>query len=307
MGKPEVENIEWSNTIEVAEKRGILLAIQKQSEHPLSEPVVRFLEKTGVMSSESVTRVESITGRGIKALAGKDQYYIGNMRLMEECKITIDNQLLILAEKWQNEAKTVFFFADTKSALSVIAVSDKIKESSVEAIKQLHDMGIDVYMLTGDNEQTAKAIAAEAGITGYKSEALPQDKYDFIKDLQKQGKIVAMAGDGINDSQALAQADVSIAMGNGSDLAIEVAKMTIISSDLLRIPQAIRLSKYTVKTIRQNLFWAFIYNVIGIPVAAGILFPFFGFLLNPMIAGAAMALSSVSVVSNSLRLKVKPL
>jgi len=168
-------------------------------------------------------------------------------------------------------------------------------------------MGIEVHMLTGDNEQTARAIAKEAGIDSFLSEVMPQGKFDFIRKLQADGKIVAMVGDGINDSQALAQADVSIAMGKGADIAIDVAKMTIISSDLVRIPQAIRLSKYTVATIRQNLFWAFIYNLIGIPVAAGVLFPFFGFLLNPMIAGAAMALSSVSVVTNSLRLRFKNL
>jgi len=166
-------------------------------------------------------------------------------------------------------------------------------------------MGIEVHMLTGDNEQTAAKIAAEAGIDCDRSEVLPQAKHDFIKELQKQGKIVAMVGDGINDSQALAQADVSITMGKGSDIAMDVAKMTIISSDLLKIPGPIRLSQQTTSTIKQNLFWAFVYNVIGIPVAAGALYPLFGFLLNPMIAGAAMALSSVSVVSNSLRLRVK--
>ena len=164
-------------------------------------------------------------------------------------------------------------------------------------------MGIDLYMLTGDNEATAKAIAEQTGIHHYKAEVLPQHKADFVKELQKQGKTVAMVGDGINDSTALATADVSIAMGKGSDIAMDVAKMTIISSDLTKIPQAIRLSTQTVATIKQNLFWAFIYNLIGIPVAAGILYPMNGFLLNPMIAGAAMALSSVSVVTNSLRLK----
>ncbi len=162
-------------------------------------------------------------------------------------------------------------------------------------------------MLTGDNEQSAKVIADEAGIDSFKANALPQIKHDFIKQLQQQGKIVAMVGDGINDSQALAQADVSIAMGKGSDIAMDVAKMTIISSNLTLIPKALKLSKLTVATIRQNLFWAFIYNIIGIPVAAGLLYPFTGFLLNPMIAGAAMALSSVSVVSNSLRLRMKKL
>jgi Cu2+-exporting ATPase len=225
--------------------------------------------------------------------------------MMDDNNIQIDHDLLSVAQSWQNEAMTVFFFSDSTIAFSVIAVSDKIKDSSVQAIRQLHSMGIEVHMLTGDNEQTAAKIAKEAGIDSYKSEVLPQAKHDFIKELQKQGKIVAMAGDGINDSQALAQADVSIAMGKGSDIAMDVAKMTIISSDLSKIAGAIRLSHLTTSTIRQNLFWAFIYNVIGIPVAAGALYPLTGFLLNPMIAGAAMALSSVSVVSNSLRLRFK--
>jgi len=201
------------------------------------------------------------------------------------------------------EAKTVIWFADDKKALSVIAIADEIKETSIEAIKELQKMNIEVYMLTGDNSNTAKAVAEKVGIRNFKGEVLPKDKADFVKELQAKGKIVAMVGDGINDSTALAQADVSIAMGKGSDIAIDVAKMTIISSDLTKIPIAIKLSSKTVNTIKQNLFWAFIYNIIGIPIAAGILYPINGFLLNPMIAGAAMALSSVSVVANSLRLK----
>jgi P-type Cu2+ transporter len=168
-------------------------------------------------------------------------------------------------------------------------------------------MGIDVYMITGDNETTAAAIAGQAGVLNYRAEVLPEQKAEFVKKLQSEGKIVAMVGDGINDSAALAQADVSIAMGKGSDIAMDVAKMTIISSDLNKIPTAIKLSKHTVTTVRQNLFWAFIYNIIAIPIAAGILYPVNGFLLNPMVAGAAMAFSSVSVVSNSLRLKMKKL
>ena len=175
----------------------------------------------------------------------------------------------------------------------------------MEAIQQLQESGIAIYMLTGDNEATASNIAQKTGITNYKAEVLPEQKAEFIKQLQSEGKIVAMVGDGINDSTALAQADVSIAMGKGSDIAMDVAKMTIISSDLNKIPEAIKLSKQTVATIKQNLFWALLYNVIGIPIAAGILYPINGFLLNPMLAGAAMALSSVSVVSNSLRLKWK--
>jgi Cu2+-exporting ATPase len=206
-----------------------------------------------------------------------------------------------------NEAKTVIYFSNETQALAVIAIADTIKETSKEAVRQLQNEGIEVYMLTGDNATTAKAISEETGIKNFKAEVLPEHKANFVKELQQQGKVVAMVGDGINDSTALAQADVSIAMGQGSDIAMDVAKMTIISSDLLKIPKAIRLSHYTVGTIRQNLFWAFIYNVIGIPIAAGILFPINGFLLNPMIAGAAMALSSVSVVSNSLRLKGRKL
>ena len=307
MGKPVVEEIEWADGVDPEKDSVILLAIQKNSEHPLAEPVVEYFESKGTKSDLTVSGTESITGRGIKAFAGSDLYFIGSRKLMDENNITIPAGILTLADLWQSKARTVFYFASTQKVLSVIAVSDKIKQSSVEAIRQLHQMGIEVHMLTGDNEQTARAIASEAGIDKFKSEVLPQAKYDYIKELQKQGKIVAMAGDGINDSQALAQADVSIAMGKGSDIAIDVAKMTIISSDLIRIPQAIKLSRYTVATIRQNLFWAFIYNLIGIPVAAGILYPVFGFLLNPMIAGAAMALSSVSVVTNSLRLRLKKL
>ena len=216
---------------------------------------------------------------------------------------TIDLSLENTATRWLSQANTVIYFADGKQTLAIIAIADKIKQTSIEAVSQLQAAGIEVYMLTGDNPSTAKAIAEQVGIKNYRAEVLPAHKADFVKELQQQGKVVAMVGDGINDSNALAQADVSIAMGKGSDIAMDVAKMTIISSDLSKIPQAIKLSKHTVATIKQNLFWAFIYNIIGIPIAAGILYPFNGFLLNPMIAGAAMALSSISVVSNSLRLK----
>ena len=227
------------------------------------------------------------------------------MKLLIEHHIQIDETLQVKADQWLALAKTVIWFADSKQAVAVIAISDSIKDTSIQAIKELQEMGIALYMLTGDNQATANAIATQTGITHYKAEVLPQDKADFVKELQRQGMTVAMVGDGINDSTALATADVSIAMGKGADIAMDVAKMTIISSDLTKIPQAIRLSKQTVATIKQNLFWAFIYNLIGIPIAAGILYPINGFLLNPMLAGAAMALSSVSVVSNSLRLKWK--
>jgi len=254
-----------------------------------------------------VHHFQSITGFGAKAHITDSMYYVGNSALLKDNNISIAPQLESSVTKWLTEAKTVIYFADEKQALAVVAIADKIKDTSVQAVQQLQAAGIDVYMLTGDNQATAKAIAAQVGISHYKAEVLPAHKADFVKELQQQGKVVAMVGDGINDSNALAQADVSIAMCKGSDIAMDVAKMTIISSDLSKIPQAIKLSKYTVAAIRQNLFWAFIYNLFGIPIAAGILYPINGFLLNPMIAGAAMALSSVSVVTNSLRLRSKSL
>ncbi|MDD4192096.1 MAG: HAD-IC family P-type ATPase, partial [Mangrovibacterium sp.] len=219
--------------------------------------------------------------------------------------ISADPALKAKAGEWAAEAKTVIWFAGEKQALSVIAIADQIKSTSAEAVRALQQSGIDVYMLTGDHEATAAAISKATGIAHFQAQVLPNQKAEFVKKLQTEGKTVAMVGDGINDSAALAQADVSIAMGKGSEIAMDVAKMTIISSDLNKIPLAIRLSRQTVTAIRQNLFWAFIYNMIGIPIAAGLLYPVNGFLLNPMIAGAAMALSSVSVVTNSLRLKWK--
>lgn len=299
-GRPQVTGIQWLNNDDTA--KDILLSIEKQSEHPLAEAVVKHLE--GVAATQ-LSDFDSITGKGAKANHNNETYFVGNKKLLAENNISIPNQLQQQADEWGKQSKTVIWFSDSKQALSVIAISDKIKETSVAAIKEMQEMGIDLYMLTGDNEATAKAIAEQTGIRHYKAEVLPQHKADFVKELQQNGKVVAMVGDGINDSTALATADVSIAMGKGSDIAMDVAKMTIISSDLTKIPQAIRLSKQTVATIKQNLFWAFIYNLIGIPIAAGILYPINGFLLNPMIAGAAMALSSVSVVSNSLRLKWK--
>ncbi len=307
LGEPVVHEIKWREGLFAGKLGRVLHSIERNSDHPLAAPVVRYLEDSGIDSISEQVTLENIAGKGIKAAAADGVYFVGSKILMEEYGIEIDSEILSAAEKWQKEAMSIAFFSDEEKVLSVIAVSDRIKESSRAAIKHLHELGIEVYMLTGDNEQSASAIAREAGISRYRSGMLPQDKHDFIKKLQSEGKTVAMAGDGINDSQALAQADVSIAMGRGSDIAIDVAKMTIVSSDLSKIPQALKLSRLTIKTIRQNLFWAFIYNIIGIPVAAGLLYPFTGFLLNPMIAGAAMALSSVSVVSNSLRLKLKKL
>lgn len=304
-GNTTVTNIEWASDTDIATLAPVLYAIEAKSEHPLAEAVVKYLAENVAKTAHHHIHVESITGMGIQAHVANRTYFVGSKKLLSAKNISVKESLLNTANKWQQQAKTVFYFADETTVLAAIAVADEIKPTSVTAVQQLQSMGVEVYMLTGDNENTAKAVAAHAGIQHYKAEVMPQDKHDFIKQLQQQGKIVAMVGDGINDTQALAQADVSIAMGKGSDIAIDVAKMTIISSDLTKIPQALKLSKLTVTAIKQNLFWAFIYNIIGIPVAAGVLYPAFGFLLNPMIAGAAMALSSVSVVSNSLRLKFK--
>jgi Cu2+-exporting ATPase len=279
------------------------LAIESQSEHPLAEAVVNHLKEQNIQQSE-VTSFESITGQGVKAQTENgSKYYVGNHKLMVDKNIQININITQTAESLEDQAKTVIFFSNEKQVLAILAIADKIKETSKKAIKTLHERGIEVYMLTGDNKKTAKAVAKQVGITNYKGEVMPSDKAAFIEKLQADGKIVAMVGDGINDSHALAQANVSIAMGKGSDIAMDVAKMTLITSDLQSIPKALELSKRTVLGIRQNLFWAFIYNIIGIPIAAGVLYPINGFLLDPMIAGGAMALSSVSVVANSLRLK----
>lgn len=301
-GKPKVTGIQWLNDDQSL--RSVLYTIEKQSEHPLAESVVKHLRENETLH---IHQFESITGSGVKAEVNGKTYFVGNKGLLEQNQVVISKELLARADEWLSEAKTVVFFADSQNGLAVIGISDEIKETSIEAIRLLKQSGIEVYMLTGDNAQTAKAIAAKAGIDRYQAEVLPADKSEFVKQLQAQGKVVAMVGDGINDSNALTQADVSIAMGKGSDIAMDVARMVIISSDLTKIPIAFQLSKQTVSAIKQNLFWAFIYNVIGIPIAAGVLYPVNGFLLNPMIAGAAMTLSSLSVVSNSLLLKFRKL
>ncbi|MBW6500796.1 MAG: heavy metal translocating P-type ATPase [Bacteroidales bacterium] len=302
-GKPSVEKIGWldENAEENYLNTNILFTLESRSEHPLAESVVSFLSERA--ERVPLDEIESITGKGISGNYGGTRYYAGGVRLMNEKSITTGQKLSLLANQWEEEAKSVIFFSDSSNVLAVLAVTDKVKEGSADAVNQLIKSGIEVFMITGDNIKTAEAVAGKTGIRNFKAQMLPSDKADFIAELRKEGKVVGMVGDGINDSQALATADVSIAMGKGSDIAIDAAKMTLLSNDLSIIPSAIRLSRNTVRTIRQNLFWAFIYNIIGIPLAAGVLYPLNGFLLNPMIAGAAMALSSISVVTNSLRLK----
>ncbi|WP_333821199.1 heavy metal translocating P-type ATPase [Ohtaekwangia sp.] len=302
-GHPVVADIVWLDATAAAGQKRILYSLEVQSEHPLADAVVRTLREEGITAAAG-NAFESITARGVKGIFDGRVYFAGSDKLLEENKIVPDAAVKQQAAQWQAQARTVIYFADNERVLAILAIADAVKATSRAAIATLQQQGIEVYMLTGDHEQAAKAIAEQVGIKQYRAAMLPADKAAFIVQLQEQGKVVAMVGDGINDSHALAQADVSIAMGKGSDIAMDTAKMTLITSDLQAIPKALKLSSRTVATIRQNLFWAFIYNVIGIPVAAGVLYAVNGFLLNPMIAGAAMALSSVSVVMNSLRLKL---
>ena len=300
-GRPQVTDVAW-----LEGKSGalpILIALEQLSEHPLADAVTSHFGCA--LASKQISNFKSITGQGIMGECNGSTYLAGNLQLLADHNIDCDRSLVAKADSWSKEAKTVIYFADSKQLLAIIAITDRIKDSSAKAVELLHKAGIEVYMLTGDNEDAARHVANLAGIKHFRAEIRPDGKAEFVKQLQQQGRHVAMVGDGINDSAALAQADLSIAMGQGSDIAMDVAHVTILSSDLLKVPETITLSKLTVRTIRQNLFWAFIYNTIGIPVAAGILYPVCGFLLNPMVAGLAMAMSSVSVVSNSLRLKAK--
>jgi Cu2+-exporting ATPase len=301
-GKPVVTDMIWFSTDNNDESKQMLYSIESRSEHPLADAVVTRLQLDSI-SGGTLDHFESITGSGVVGSSHGRSYYVGNRKLMADNDVTITLAVSDDAQRLQRENKSVIYFAEGDTVLAVIAITDKIKDTSKAAIAALHKRNIEVYMLTGDQKETAEAVASELGIKHFKASVLPGDKADFIKNLQEQGKIVAMVGDGINDSQALAQADVSIAMGKGSDIAMDVAKITLITSDLQSIPKALNLSTRTVRGIRQNLFWAFIYNMIGIPLAAGILYPINGFLLDPMIAGGAMALSSISVVANSLRLR----
>ena len=282
------------------ETKRILYSLEKISEHPLAEAVVMYLKNSSGMEVKDFC---VLSGRGVEGCIDDKKYYAGNLALLQEKGIVMDEALKKKAEAWTNEAKTIIALADEQKALGVLAITDRLKPTSVQAIEELHKQGIEVWMLTGDQPEAACEVAKQVGIKHFKAGVLPQEKATFVQELQLKGKKVAMVGDGINDSAALAQADLSIAMGQGSDIAMDTAMVTILSSDLVKISETIRLSQLTVRTIHQNLFWAFFYNLIGVPIAAGVLYPINGFLLNPMIGGAAMAFSSVSVVTNSLRLR----
>ena len=301
-GTPEVTDIVWVKEEQTDRLAPILAAIENRSEHPLAQAVVKYLKAD--FCNVSISQFDSITGKGVKAIANEGTYYIGSDKLMSDKLIWIDSSIEVLAANLRAKAKTVVYFSAGTDLVALIAITDSVKTSSAKAIKELA-LHHQIYMLTGDNAVTAKAVAYEVGICNFKAGMLPADKAKYVKELQAQNKRVAMVGDGINDSEAMAVADISMAMGKGTDIAMNVADITLMNSDLNSIPKAIRLSKQIVATIRQNLFWAFIYNLVGIPIAAGLLYPFTGFQLDPMFASAAMALSSVSVVGNSLLLKAK--
>ncbi|MEN7547679.1 heavy metal translocating P-type ATPase [Rapidithrix thailandica] len=304
-GRPKVVEEYWANVENKNELVAILSKMEGQSKHPLAQAVTNYFGKVG--NGPELEEFENISGSGLRASVWGEGYFVGNEKLLTSNGVEIPVELKTKAGELLKRAVTVIYFANRKSALAVLGIADKIKASSVASVQKLQKMGIEVIMLTGDQENTAKEVAQQVGIDHYQAQVLPHEKGAYVKQLQEQGKCVAMAGDGINDSQALAQADLGLAMASGSDIAMESAGITLLHSDLQHIATAIQLSRQTLQTIRLNLFWAFIYNVLAIPVAAGVLFPVFQFLLNPMIAGAAMAMSSVSVVTNSLRLKKKKL
>lgn len=298
-GKPRVTDEIWFLPKE--QFSGILKSIESNSEHPLAQAVIDHIDVPTIEVNDFVSH----TGHGVQATVEKTIFFVGNYKLLVKNGITLSSTIEENAARLAEEGNTVIYFSNHKEVISLIGIKDEVKSNATEGISRLKDKGIEVYMLTGDNHQTAERIANQVGINQFRSEFLPSDKGDFVSQLQSEGKIVAMVGDGINDSHALAQADIGIAMGAGTDIAMESAGITLMHSNINDISKAIELSDATMKTIKQNLFWAFFYNIIALPIAAGVLFPAYKFLLNPMIAGAAMSFSSISVLSNSLRLKRK--
>lgn len=301
-GVPVVTDATWLIEPE-AHYLDVLYTAELKSEHPLASAIVSWLENSGVSICEP-QNFRSITGRGIHMTVDNITYWVGSHGLLQMFDAKIPDTVMKEIGDWQENGNSIVYYGEGDKLLAILAITDRINPTSAPAIRKLELMDIEVHLLTGDGMKTAERVAQKLGIKYFNAEVMPNDKEEYIISLQKQGKKVAMVGDGINDSQALARADVSIAMGKGTDIAMDVAMVTLITSDLLLLPDAIKLSRQTVKLIHQNLFWAFIYNLIGIPLAAGVLFPINGLLLNPMLASAAMAFSSVSVVLNSLRLKI---
>ncbi len=300
-GKPQLSFVKAFNNFTDQDVLQLSASLERVSEHPLAQAIVQGAEKQSI-ELLPVEDFSSLTGRGVIGKINNKVVALGNRTLMQEQNVDF-KPLIEPAETLRQDGPTVMFVSIDGKAAGLIGVADPIKQSTEEALKQLHQEGIKVVMLTGDSKTTAEAVARKLGIDQVKAEVLPEQKTAVVKELQQQGHVVAMAGDGINDAPALAQADVGIAMGTGTDVAMESAGVTLVKGDLLGIAKARRLSRATMKNIRQNLFFAFIYNALGIPVAAGVLYPFFGLLLSPMIAAAAMSFSSVSVIFNALRLR----
>lgn len=302
-GKPTLIDIQNLSDLKPEKLVSILASLEKKSEHPIAHAIVNYAQEKHVPVSD-VSHFESVQGKGLKGSISGIEYFAGNATLIKDLGISFDSTRL---DEFTSQGKTPVVLATQEKVLGFVMVADEIKPESEEAIKNLHALGIKVVMLTGDDEKTAKHIGALVGIDDVVAHVLPQDKLKKIQELQAEGRVVAMAGDGVNDAPALAQADVGIAMSTGTDVAIESAGITLLGGDMSKLVKAIKLSKITMRGIKQNLFFAFIYNIVGIPLAAGVFYPVFGWLLNPVFAGFAMAMSSVSVVSNSLRIKSKKL
>jgi len=302
-GKPTLVDIQNLSSLHNDELISILASLEKKSEHPIAHAIVNYAQERNI-SVFDVSNFEGIQGKGLKGLIHGIEYFVGNAKLVNDLNVSFDVAKL---NEFTSQGKTPVILATKEKVIGFVMVSDEIKTESIAAVKNLHELGIKVVMLTGDDEKAAKYIASLVGIDDVVAHVLPQDKLAKIKELQAEGRIVAMAGDGVNDAPALAQADVGIAMGTGTDVAIESAGITLLGGDISKLVKAIKLSKLTMRGIKQNLFWAFVYNIVGIPLAAGALYPVFGWMLNPVFAGFAMAMSSVSVVSNSLRIKAKKL
>ena len=303
IGKPTLVDIQNLSDFKDDELISIISSLEKKSEHPIAHAIVKYAQEKN-LTIEDVSNFEGISGKGLKGSIKGVEYFVGNVKLINDLGISFDISKI---EKFTAQGKTPVILAIKEKVLGFVMVADEIKVESKQAVANLHKLGIKVIMLTGDDEKAARYIASLVDIDEVVAHVLPQDKLEKIKSLQSQGRVVAMAGDGVNDAPALAQADVGIAMGTGTDVAIESAGITLLGGDISKLVKAIKLSKMTMRGIKQNLFWAFIYNIIGIPLAAGVFYPIFGWLLSPVFAGLAMALSSVSVVGNSLRIKTKKL
>jgi Cu2+-exporting ATPase len=301
-GKPSVEKVIATGSEDEITLVKLITSLNQYSEHPLAEAIVNY-GKSKEVSLIKVNDFEAVTGKGVIGTVEDKKVALGNDKLLKQFSISIPENLANKVVAEQEKGKTVSYIAVDEKAVGYVTIFDAIKKTSQDAIAELQKNGIEVIMLTGDNKNTAKAVAEKLNLKNYKAECLPEDKLNEIKKLQEQGKVVAMAGDGINDAPALAQSDVGIAMGTGTDVAIESAAITLIKGDLRGIVKAKKLSHNVVKNIHQNLFFAFIYNTLGVPIAAGVLYPFFGLLLSPMIAALAMSFSSVSVIANALRLR----